>query len=1118
MCQGTPMSPRTLPSLQEHEGVTVGPPQDAREIRREPPTPESAITSVTPPKDRSRLGVVLALVGTGLLMQGVADALARSGHESPALPLYLCALSLLFAACAWRLTSAHAARRERVWVSLALGLGLLASYVMHQPLQLDSFDELIHVGTLVQLLDSHTLFPTNSILPVSPYYPGLELATAAAKWLTGLPLVVDELIVLAAVRVVLVLVVFLVVERACHSSRAGGIGVLAYAASPQFYFFDAQYAYETIALAFAVAVVYLLFVSIDADRPKMGRPFALALGCVVALVFSHHVTAWFTVGFLVVGAVGLYLTSHPFHHRTRSPALGLSAAPSADVAAEPPLVSKDQPTASSSWVSGDELIGKRRRTQAGIVGIVAGVGVVLGGVWTVYVSRLLAPYLGPVFSAAATEINQALGSGHGNRALFGNTAGGSPSWAIALILAAAIGWCVLLVLSLFSVIFRRSVRGGALRYVPAAIAATFPISLLADVSSASKAVAGRATTFIFFGVALVVGAWLARRISRDRRMIERVATVGVATVIFLGSLIYGFGPIVSLLPGPYVVDADSLSYGSPSFALAHFADTHLPAGSHVAADSDNSDLLLALGGVTPARQIDPELLYFDHRLSIYDIYTIRKDDIRYLVVDQRLARGLPLYGAYIANGEPAQRLGLPQLNKFDTYPFIKRIYDNGPIQVYDLTQLLTPSARAAPAGPVAGGSGLNVGVFALGALVAVLWGLRWRRRRRGGSVRDLPHLVVCGLVTALVIGVFGAFLIRLTHLPPEAAAVAVLLVLLLLSVRPPTWRPRPTRPSAKIIVGSTFYERREVRDILAYMRALADPDDDASVRRIVNAPKRDIGPKTASRLAEWAQANQVSLAEAIDRADEVGLRGPSLEGALRLSALLTELRPRARTTRPGDLVELLADRTGYRTALVAEHSPQADRRLENLTALATRARPYKDLEGFLQAVALEAASEKVGPMATSDSRPAPSSSSNGPATAGRTAPRRARHSRPQILLGCVGIALFGAGAAIATVAALKVWTPPPELSVATSTTNRSVAQVQLGSAGPVPARLEVRNGGRTLWGSSLARTTAAQNVPVPARFLHKGSRVELVSDGHILRWVDGWVETVPKVRPGSGKL
>ena len=1149
-----------MPSLQGHEGVTVDSPPDAREIRREPPTPEIAITPVTPPKDPSRLGVVLALVGTGLLMQGAADALARSGQKSLALPLFLCALSLLFASCAWRLTSAHAARRERILVSLALGLGLLASYVMHQPLQLDSFDELIHVGTLVQLLDSHALFPTNSILPVSPYYPGLELATAATRWLTGLPLVVDELIVLAAVRVVLVLVVFLVVERACHSSRAGGIGVLVYAASPQFYSFDAQYAYETIALAFAVAVVYLLFVSIDADRPRMGGPFALALGCVVAVVISHHVTTWFTVGFLVAWAAGLYLTSHPFRHVTLRPTLDLSAAPSGGVSAEPTLVSEDQPATPSSWVSGDELIGKRRRTQAGIVGIAAAVGLLFGGAWTAYVSRLLAPYLGPAFSSAATEISQALGSGRGNRVLFHNAAGGgSPPWVIALILAAAIGWCVLLVLSLFSVIFRRSVRGGALRYLPAAIAATFPISLLADVSSASKTVADRATTFIFFGVALVVGAWLARRISRDRRMIERVATIGVGTVIFLGSLIFGFGPVVSLLPGPYVVGADNLSYGSPSFALAHWADTHLPAGSHVAADHDNSDLLIALGGVIPARQINPELLFFDHRLSLYDIYLIRKDDIRYIVVDDRLAQGPPLYGSYIAAGEPTSRLTLAQLNKFDSYPFIKRIYDNGAIQVYDVTGLLPPSARAAPAGPPVGGTGLDVGIFLLAALVAVLWLLRLRRRP--GPVHDVEHLVVCGVVGALVIGIFGAFLIRLIHVPPDLVAIVVLLFLLALSLRPMNPHPRylavfrrrsteklVPSPSvspagdpgdlhakwrtggdfaayhhtdaqslslktsttfsgipSKVVGEANFYERREIKDILAYIRVLVYPDDEVSARRIVNVPKRGISNWSVARMADWAQVNHVSLSDAIDRAEEAGLNGKALRGTERLSVTLAELRPLVQTVSPAELVQLVADRTGYLAELEAEHTREADGRIENLAELSTQASAFDDVMGFLETVALVADSGEPVPTAVMSSQTIagqPDTLSSGPP------PRKSPHSRSQVLLGCLGLVLFVVGATVATVSSLGDWTPPPELSIATSPVGHSVAAVQLGSAGPIAAQLEIRNGGRTLWRSSLARTTATQSVDLPARLLRGGSRVVLVSGGHTLRRVDGSVRHV----------
>ncbi len=952
------MSQRIRPSLDEPEEVAVGPLVDAPAIRPETPTPEPSTTPVTRPAGRSRLGVVLALAGAGLLVQGTADALARSGHVSLALPLFLFGVSLLFAACAWRLTGAEAARGERIWVSIVLGLGLLASYVMHHPLLLDSFDELAHVGTLTRLLDSHAVFPTNSILPVSPYYPGLELATAATRWLTGLPLVVDQLIVLAAVRIVLVLAVFLVVERSCRSSRAGGIGALVYAASPQFYGFDAQYAYETLALAFAAAVVYLLLVSIDAARPRMGRSFALALSCIGAVIITHHVTGWITMGFLVVWALALYITTH----WPRPPHAELLSA------------SEIEPAISGSPDSGDTFV-RRRRAQALIVGCAAAVSLVVGGFWTLYVGRLLTQYVGPVFAAASADISEALGTGHGDRTLFKSAAGGgSPDWEILLILTAAASWCVLLLPALYNVVFRRTVRGGVLRYLPAVIAAFYPITVLANISSSSKLVAERATTFIFFGVAVVIGAWLGGRVARRRGMTERVGTIVVATIVFLGSMLFGFGPLPSLLPGPYRVGADELSLGSPSLAVAHWADTHLPAGSHVAVDKDNGVLLNAIGGVEPVTAesglINPELIFYDHYVSLFDIYLIRKVDIRYIIVDDRLAQGRPLYGTYIADGEPTTRLTLAQLTKFNRYPsFIKRIYDNGPIQVYDVTSLLHPFTPAAPAGAPVGGTGLNPGIFVLAVAVAALWVRRLRHRVK--PVPDAAHVVICSVVGALVIGVFGAFLVRLAGVPPDIVAVVVLLVLLAMSLR------SERRPS----------------DLAVILRRTG-----AAVGRRTRRPTRPTSPSP------------------VVAADPLAGREPTVD---------------------------------------REHAAGT-------------------------------------PSGADEADPAPS-----------TAPVGHHRSRRDVLLGALGLALFAGGAVVATVAAFKEYTPPPELSIGRSTTGHQVAEVQLGSAGPIAARIEIATGRKTVSLPPLARTTGPQRVDLPPALLHKGSRVLLVSRGHTLRAVDG---------------
>jgi hypothetical protein len=877
---------------------------------------------------RQRLGVVIALAGAGVLMQGVADALARNGASSTAQCLFVVGMALLFGACAWRLTGAPARRSERLLVSLVLGLGLLASYLMRYPLLLSSFDELQHRATLSHLLSSRALFPANTYLPVSPYYDGLELATAATRWLTGLPLQVDQVIVLTAVRVLLVLSVFLVVERACGSSRAGGVGALVYMSNPQFYGFDSIYAYETMGLALGAAAVYLLFASVDRPRPGMGQMFGLALCTIAALVVTHHLTSWLTVGFVVVWAISLEIPAR--RRKAGTPALR------------------------TRW-----------RAQAGVIGIGAAIGVALCAAWTQFVGGQLIDYLGPIFSAAYSDMSSALGNLHGNRQLFTSASGGvTPTWDIILILGSAAAWCLLLVPSLHGVVFKRSVGSGPLRYLPALIAVIYPLLLLANISANSKAVAGRATAFTFFGVAVVVGAWVASRIARQPRWPERVATIAVATLCGVGSLLFGIGPVVNLLPGPYQVGADPLSLGSPSVAVAHWTAMNIPAGTHVAADRDNGDLLNAIGGVDPvtarAGLVNPALLYFDHRVTPYDISLIRRADIRYIVVDDRLTQGLPLYGTYIADGEPHTRLTLEQLNKFDWYPGIRRVYDNGPIRVYDVSALLRPSERAAPTNPPDGGvgSGVHVGILLLALLVVALWVVRLRRTR---PRRDGAHLVVCGLTTALVLAIIGAFAVRLTRVPPGAAAVAVLLVLGALSFR---------RPAEGVI---------------------------------------------------WVWG-------------DVGRR-------------------RGRTGLTGDSPALLHRYT------VDEPPPAPAPQLR-----------WKPRWAHMEP-AQESAAVSVG------------------------------RSRAEVLLALAGGALLLVGAWVATVASLKEWTPPAELALTGVASGQPVAEVQLGSAGPVRAQLQVSHDGGLIGVYDLARTAAAQHVALPVVAVADGSRVALVVNGKPLRLI-----------------
>jgi DNA helicase-2/ATP-dependent DNA helicase PcrA len=163
----------------------------------------------------------------------------------------------------------------------------------------------------------------------------------------------------------------------------------------------------------------------------------------------------------------------------------------------------------------------------------------------------------------------------------------------------------------------------------------------------------------------------------------------------------------------------------------------------------------------------------------------------------------------------------------------------------------------------------------------------------------------------------------------------------------------------KVVGGAKFYDRKEVKDILAYVRVLANPDDEVSARRIVNTPKRGIGDSSVARLAAWAQTQRVSFSEAIGRAEEAGLSGKALNGAQRLSQTLAELRPLVSTINPADFVQLVADRSGYLAELVAERTHEADGRIENIAELGSVAGDFDDVIAFLETVALVADADEI---------------------------------------------------------------------------------------------------------------------------------------------------------------
>ena len=122
----------------------------------------------------------------------------------------------------------------------------------------------------------------------------------------------------------------------------------------------------------------------------------------------------------------------------------------------------------------------------------------------------------------------------------------------------------------------------------------------------------------------------------------------------------------------------------------------------------------------------------------------------------------------------------------------------------------------------------------------------------------------------------------------------------------------------RVVGGTRFYERKEIKDALAYLRALSNPDDDVNVRRILNEPKRGIGAKSESVVAEYASANRISFyAAARQVADIPGLGAAAVKKYAEFVRLMDDLAQIARTEPAATCLEAVLEQTGYLAALRA---------------------------------------------------------------------------------------------------------------------------------------------------------------------------------------------------------
>lgn len=162
----------------------------------------------------------------------------------------------------------------------------------------------------------------------------------------------------------------------------------------------------------------------------------------------------------------------------------------------------------------------------------------------------------------------------------------------------------------------------------------------------------------------------------------------------------------------------------------------------------------------------------------------------------------------------------------------------------------------------------------------------------------------------------------------------------------------------KVVGGTRFYDRKEVKDAVAYLKAAANPADEVSVKRIINTPKRGIGDTSIGKIDSFAKMHGMSFSEGLRRADDAGVTGKAAKGIasyLELMDGFTELIEKG----PSDAMEAILRDTGYIAELEDQRSVEAEGRMENLHELVGTAAQFESVDEFLEQVSLVTDSDSL---------------------------------------------------------------------------------------------------------------------------------------------------------------
>jgi hypothetical protein len=579
--------------------------------------------------------------------------------------LFWIGLLLLFLPVAMRLFASEPTRRERIALLVVLSISLYLVEYLKYPLYFTGYDDFSHWRTAQDIVASGHLFHANPLLPISPYYPGMEIGTTALSSLTGLSLFASGILLIGVAHLIFALALYLFFEHFTDSPRMAGIAAVLYMANPGYLFFDMSFAYESLALPLAVFVLFAVArLSRAPTCQRLGLNVVIWLG-LGAVVITHHLTSFFLVAFLLLWTAILLILRVVAYVRRGHP-------------------HRERMGPSPGWA--------------------ALAGLVLAFAWLTYTGDRAVGYLLPHLQNTVQQFMQILASKSTPRQLFHNPSGFVvPLWERLISYASVALILIGLPFGLFKI--WRSHRTNIAILALAVGAIAYPASQALRLTQAGAESGNRATEFVFLGVAFVLALFAVKFWSSRKPGWRRaVIILGAVNVICFGQMVLGGGQPWALLPGPYLVSADNRSIEPEGITAAEWANANLGPGQRVASDRINTLLLATYGneqvvtgvsGNYPVAQVFTSL-----RFGAGVIGILQQDGIQYLVVDHRLSTSLPYSGTYFnltgASGQSVQQIQSAALTKFDGVQNVNRIFDSGDIVIYDVGAITHPPAVIPP--------------------------------------------------------------------------------------------------------------------------------------------------------------------------------------------------------------------------------------------------------------------------------------------------------------------------------------------------------------------------------------------------------------------------------------